>query len=227
MDMGRLVRRRDPYWLLDQGYGYPYGGPVSPYPYTSSGYCPPCHCKDSHEAKDNDEGYEHEEEDEDEDDYHDKEDYEEDEYYRKDYYGYPSPHVYHPEESYGQFYFDPTVRYDQYDLLRGKAAAAAAVSEKSEAVDSASQHRSKRSVEAMDAFDWYTAGTPSKFLERHNVGYRIKNHLRERLRNEYFPLHYGHIRLGSGSSNSNLRLRVSKSGKHRQFGDYADFDAKS
>jgi len=68
--------------------------------------------------------------------------------------------------------------------------------------------RKKRSV---DGFDWHSVGKPSPFLEQHNVGYRIKNHLRYRLREEKFPLHYGHILSGSHY------------GKHRSFYDHADF----
>ena len=36
----------------------------------------------------------------------------------------------------------------------------------------AKKSRSKRS--APQPFDWHSVGGPSKFLEKHNVGYRIK-----------------------------------------------------
>jgi len=214
-----------------QGYGYPYGGPVSPYSFVPPHYCPPCNCKESRQDQDqeNDEDVEGGDYDEGEEDY---------------YHSYLESDLYPPIGP-----FDPTIRY-QYGMLRGKAAdkfedsygrrskrsvepgheeedyhsdgheydllkGLEAVSDKSE--DVASGRRSKRSVYESEPFDWYSTGKPSKFLEKHNVGYRIKNHLRKRLRNEYFPLHYGHIRLGSGFRGS----------KKRQFGDYADFDART
>ena len=40
------------------------------------------------------------------------------------------------------------------------------------ATENAKKSRSKRS--APQPFDWHSVGGPSKFLEKHNVGYRIK-----------------------------------------------------
>jgi len=87
------------------------------------------------------------------------------------------------------FVYDPTVRY------QGK-------------------HRSRRSVGGYNDYDyWNSLGGESKFLSKNNVGYRIKNDLRQRLEDEsYYPLHYGHIYTGSHG------------GHDRTFGYDADFD---
>jgi len=87
------------------------------------------------------------------------------------------------------FVFDPTVRYR-------------------------SSGRSKRS--AVDGDYWNTIVEKSKFLEKNNVGYAIKNDLRKRLEAEsFYPLHYGHIYTGSLSG---------KDVHDRPFGHDADFD---
>ena len=53
---------------------------------------------------------------------------------------------------------------DFYAILRS-------VQEEKE-TENAKKSRSKRS--APQPFDWHSVGGPSKFLEKHNVGYRIK-----------------------------------------------------
>lgn len=85
------------------------------------------------------------------------------------------------------FVYDPTIRYE-------------------------GRSRSKRSLDGY----WHDAGEPSEFLSKYNVGYRIKNDLRQRLEDEsVYPLHYGHIYTGS----------LKGKGVHdRPFGYDADFD---
>merc|ERR1719356_1418000 len=72
---------------------------------------------------------------------------------------------------------------DFYAILRS-------VQEEKE-TENAKKSRSKRS--APQPFDWHSVGGPSKFLEKHNVGYRIKNDLRKRLEEEKFPRYVGFL----------------------------------
>merc|ERR1719204_2996043 len=54
----------------------------------------------------------------------------------------------------------------------------------------------QRSLEAKGQPDNLSIGSvsgPSKFLEKHNVGYRIKNDLRKRLEEEKFPRYVGFL----------------------------------
>jgi len=85
------------------------------------------------------------------------------------------------------FVYDPTIRYEK-------------------------RSRKRRSLDDY----WYDVGEPSKHLAKYNVGYRIKNDLRQRLEDEsVYPLHYGHIYTGS----------LKAKGVHdRPFGYDADFD---
>jgi len=109
---------------------------------------------------------------------------------------YQDEHDYNEEDEYEEkdvtvpygFVFDPTVSYD------GK-----------------SRHR--RSTDDDDY--WHNIGDASKFLAKHNVGFRIKNDLRERLEDDRDPLHSGHIYTG-GVQSKNIH--------DRPFGHDADFN---
>jgi len=128
--------------------------------------------------------------DHDEDEYDDEDDYELlafDEDEDEDHYGYQEDDD--VTVPYG-FVFNPTIRYN-------------------------GRSRSKRSVGSEDDY-WNSIGDASKHLSKYNVGYRIKNDLRQRLEDDsYYPLHFGHIYTGG--------LRSHKL-HDRAFGYDADFD---
>jgi len=154
------------YRLAANGYASPYH--YSPYYYEEDEYEGEddyCPpCNCDEEKEDEDEGHY----DEDDDSAY----YEEDE----DEYEVVHKNPYDHETDYG--YDD-----DFYAILRS-------VQEEKE-TENAKKSRSKRS--APQPFDWHSVGGPSKFLEKHNVGYRIKNDLRKRLEEEKFPRYVGFL----------------------------------
>jgi len=160
------------YWyrLAASGYASPYH--YSPYYYEEDeyegedDYCPPCNCDE--EKEDEDEGHY----DKDDSVYYDED---EDEEYEEEY-EVVHKNPYDHETDYG---YDE----DFYAILRS-------VQEEKE-TENAKKSRSKRS--APQPFDWHSVGGPSKFLEKHNVGYRIKNDLRKRLEEEKFPRYVGFL----------------------------------
>jgi len=170
----------------DYGYNYPslYEDYAEPsYPYSDYDECPKCDCDKYRENYDENE---HEEDVDSRDNEHDEETT-----------NHSVDHEYNPKTNEDD---EPDYNNEIEDYLR---------TAKVEVVNEEAKARKKRSVEP---YDYYALHKPSRFLEQHNVGYRIKNDLRYRLREEKYPLHYGHILSAS-----------SPYGKPRRFYDYTDF----
>lgn len=170
----------------DYGYNYPslFEDYAEPsYPYSDYDECSKCDCEKYREEYDDNE---HEEDV----DSRDNELYEETTSHSVD-------HEYNPKSNEDD---EPDYNNEIEDYLR---------TAKVEVVNEEAKARKKRSVEP---YNYYALHKPSRFLEQHNVGYRIKNDLRYRLREEKYPLHYGHILSAS-----------SPYGKPRRFYDYTDF----
>jgi len=169
----------------DYGYNYPslYEDYAEPsYPYSDYDECPKCDCEKYRE-----DNYENEHEED--VDSRDNEHYDE-----------TTSHSGDHEDNPKSIEDEPEYNNEIEDYLR---------TAKVEVVNEEAKARKKRSVEP---YDYYALHKPSRFLEQHNVGYRIKNDLRYRLREEKYPLHYGHILSAS-----------SPYGKPRRFYDYTDF----